>query len=296
MSKHRRIRMTRVDAERLLDTGVGGPEPLATLLAAVTPSPASSEVTGERGALTEFRAAHFATARSRRARAMLKSLLADRAAKVTVAATAAVAATGGIAVAAVTGHLPGTPHHQDRMGSAPTPTTTHKSSQPSHSAAAHKILPAPKPSDPPASHRRTDSSPWLPPLCRAFQANATENPRRAIDHRNFSVLVSVAGGMDSVADFCVRLIGPARTHSTGPWPTDSRHPWPTDSTHPRPADSTHPWPTDSTHPGPTQPSRHWPNDSGHHQRSHSTGSPPPPHSTGAPVRHPTGPPSSPGQP
>src|SRR5919197_1922250 len=108
MSTHR-DRISRVDAERLLDTGIGGPEALEALLAAAAPSAVPGELAGERAALAEFRAAHLANVPTRRRSALLKSVLANlAAAKVVLAATAAAAATGSVALVAATGNLPGT--------------------------------------------------------------------------------------------------------------------------------------------------------------------------------------------
>ena len=250
MSMHRRDRISRVEAERLLDTGAGGSAPLAALLAAATPRSASSEITGEHAALTEFRAAHLATVPSRRRPAMLKSALANlAAAKVVFAAAAAAAATGGIAVAAATGNLPGTaqgPGHAQQPGpAAASNSTTHRGAPPSSE-------PATEASHSQATHPSATPSPSLRGLCRAFQAGATDNPGKALQNPAFSVLVATAGGKDNVAAYCVTLIGSARTHPAGP-PTT--HPTGAPITHPTGAPTTHPTGAPITHPGgpPTSP-------------------------------------------
>jgi hypothetical protein len=251
MSMHRRDRISRVDAERLLDTGIGGPEALEALLAAAAPSPASGELAGEHAALTQFRAGHLATVPSRRRTALFKSVLANlAAAKVALAATAAAAATGGIALAASTGNLPGT-----SQGAAhahqPAPVAVSESAE--HGAAPAGETESAEPSASEAARPSTTPSPSLNGLCKAFQAGATDNPGKALDNPAFSVLVAKAGGKDQVADFCVTRVGPAPTHPAG---APTTHPTGRPASHPG-AHPTHPTGAPATHPSgaPTPPER-----------------------------------------
>ncbi|HZC69711.1 MAG TPA: hypothetical protein VE442_03355 [Jatrophihabitans sp.] len=261
MSRHRRDQISRVDAERLLDTGVGGPDALEALLAAATAAPPVGEVAGQRAALAEFRAAHLTTVPTRRRLAMLKSVLANfAAAKVVLSAAAAAAATGGIAIAAATGALPGTSHgDQHAQNRLVAPTSA--SAQSSHSAAANSAAssrenePASEASESAATHGSATPSPSLPGLCNAYQRGVAASHGKALENPAFSVLIAKAGSKDNVAAYCDNLVGPAPSHPAGG------------------AETTHPTGPPASHPAG-----------------------PPNHPTGAPETHPTGAPSAPDRP
>jgi hypothetical protein len=261
MSTHR-SRISRADAEKLLDTGAGGPEALSTLLAAASPPLAAGELVGEHAALAAFRAAHLATVPSRRRIPMLKTALANLiAAKIAASAAVAAAATGGIALAAATGNLPGplqgaahsafgapAAHVASQAGSAH--GQPHRAPAPESTDASSAPVVEPSESDGPSG--TATPSPSLHGLCTAFQAGATNNPGKALANPAFSVLVTAAGGKDEVAAFCTTLVGPAPTHHTG---SPSTHPGGAPSTHPHGRPTSHPTGAPSSHPG-SAPSTH----------------------------------------
>jgi hypothetical protein len=272
MSTHR-PRISRADAERLLDTGTGGPQALSALLAAATPPTAAGEPAGEHAALAEFRAARLATVPPRRRIPMLKAALANLiAVKVAAGAAVAAAATGGIALAAASGNLPaplqgaahsafGAPAAHGASQASSAHGRPHGAPVPASTAAS--TAPTFEPSESNHPSGTATPSPSLRGLCNAFQAGATSNPGKALANPAFSVLVTAAGGKANVAAFCVTLIGPAPTHHAG-----------APSTHPSGAPSTHRGGPPSTHPGV-----------------------PGTHPGGRPTSHPTGAPSShPGRP
>jgi hypothetical protein len=114
-TRHSR-RISRSAAKSLLD-GHAPPdlESLARVLAAAAAPARDSELTGEQLAVAAFEASHLnpVTTSHREHTSMLAKLLT---AKVLVASAATALATGGVALAATTGAIPGT-------GSAPTTTT-----------------------------------------------------------------------------------------------------------------------------------------------------------------------------
>jgi hypothetical protein len=233
--------MSRAEAERLLDSGAGGPHGLSDLIAAAAPPVAPGELPGERAALANFRAAHLTPVSSRRRIPLLKTAFANLvAAKIAAATAVAAAAAGGVALAAATGNLPGPLQHAAHAAfNAP-------AAQPSHPAPSGSDDPseaAPSSPEAEASGRPSDAgtpSPSLTGLCKAFQAGATDNPGKALTNPAFSVLVATAGGKDNVAAYCVTLVGPAPTHpggapSTHPSSHRSSHP-----THPAGAPRSHP--------------------------------------------------------
>lgn len=122
---------------------------------------------------------------------MKSALAAALSTKVIVGAAVAVAATGGLALAASEGGFNGSNHPAPNVHA-----NAHATSHPSASAHA----PAPN----------------LRGLCRAFRAGATSNSGKAIDSRAFQALVHAAGGAGNLPAFCTGLIGaPPSGHPTG---------------------------------------------------------------------------------
>jgi hypothetical protein len=208
MSSHQgRSPMDRTTAERLLrgDRAALGPaHPLTELLDQAKAPAWSDELAGEAAALAAFRAAAQAPGPgSPRRRSLLPRLL-------TVAAFAATAAVGGVALAASTGALPG-------------PATG--PAKPSHSASRP---PRPSPSAPPTPTPTAgpQAGPTVTDLCREWAGKDRDHRRRALDDERFSELVRRAGRRDRVDRFCA-LPGSSTRPSTRPsaWPS-SRSSWP----------------------------------------------------------------------
>ncbi|SCF34059.1 hypothetical protein GA0074696_4609 [Micromonospora purpureochromogenes] len=225
-------RMDQETVERLLVGPVvdpyDGPEPLVRLLTAVRAAPHPGELRGESAAMHAFRSARAGVPLP--APSPARSFPLARLAGLKVAlAGLAVAATGGVALAAATGTLPG-PLHRDAPVTPPsaapqrTPPTT---AGPGGSAAP--------PSDKPESSRPTPAASILG-LCRSYRAAAADNPGRALDNPAFADLVTSAGGRDEVPGYCERVVRDARTSA----PPSADHPTPTErpTSRPSPAPST----------------------------------------------------------
>lgn len=191
--------MDQETVERLLVGPVadaqGGPEVLVRLLAAVRAAPHPHELTGEGAALQAFRLARAGSAPvlvSRPERRFLTSLLG---AKVALAALLA-AATGGVALAAVTGTLPG-------------PLGTEPATSPSASSGSHATSASTPDTSATAGPNRTDrpdGAASLKGLCTAYRNEPGESRGRALESPRFAELIAAAGGREKVPGYCERLL------------------------------------------------------------------------------------------
>jgi hypothetical protein len=224
MSKPPRNRVTRRSAAELLDMLVGTPpSPISRVVSAVCAPATPAEISGESDAVMLFTAAISASSSPQRRRFMLKPALANLfAAKLATVggAAAAAVATGGIAVAAVTGNLP--TQGDDHPRPHPMHTIASQSPNPSHSPETSPDADDDTPiaSHKPVSSRTPEPSPVVKPspnpsldgLCRAFQAGALNNDGKADESTAFTVLITAAGGKDKVTSYCATRIGTPKPH------------------------------------------------------------------------------------
>ncbi|MFG1677117.1 hypothetical protein [Micromonospora sp. NPDC049282] len=234
-------RLDQETVERLLDGSPYGapaaPPVLVRFLGAVRAAPRPAELDGESAALAEFRAARAAAsaagstadladhqptaASARRQPAGAGGGADDRparrfatllGAKVAVAALAATL-TGGVALAAATGNLPG-----DTRGEAPPagPTTAGAPATTGSAPTAHPTHPATGP---------TAGAPDLSSpagLCVAYRAVGEGGRGRALAAPAFAGLVAAAGGPARVPGYCAGLLhgsdspGAGEADRTGP--------------------------------------------------------------------------------
>jgi hypothetical protein len=213
-------RVTRADADRLLDGGPGGPvDPahggLADLLAAASGPARPRELVGERDAVAAFRREFRSTAPARRPRPRRRGL-------VVAALSAVLLAAGGTAYAATTGHLP------DAVQRAVDGVFSGDGSQaPTSPAAGGPSGIGATPSGQPGGPEATQSAavPGVPPgvdenrlkgLCRSWAA-AQGNPHsNAISAEDLRVLAAAAGGEDRIEAYCAALTTPPGHASTKP--------------------------------------------------------------------------------
>lgn len=267
-----RERIDRITAEQLVSGArVGwylGADPLTEVLAAAASPARPGELAGEEAAVMAFRAAHLGLTPESRRRSMWKSALA-KVATVKAAAVLIAVAGGGAALAAGSGHLPGTGsnHHiaHSPAGSSTASEHASRASDPSHSAASEANESAE------GTHAPSGSpSPNLRGLCTAFEAGVGTNPGKALDNPAFSVLIATAGGKDMVQSYCATVLASAPGKSSM-HPSDApshpkgepSHPTGAPSTHPNGAPS-HPTGAPSSHPdqsehptgAPTHPAGH----------------------------------------
>jgi hypothetical protein len=130
----------------------------------------------------------------------------------TAAITAvAVAASGGVALAAVSGN---------------TPPNTPPSPASSHSTAANAGSDDTNDSLSPSGQPSASPSPSLTGLCHAWLAGAGSKHGHARTNPAFTVLVTAAGGSGNVAAYCTTRLA-AQTHPAGPSTTPSHPAHPT---------------------------------------------------------------------
>ncbi|SCG76733.1 hypothetical protein [Micromonospora inositola] len=206
-------RMDQKTVERLLVGPIAdppdGPEALVRLLTAVRAAPRPRELAGERAALEAFRTARAGSVPVPAARPERRILAGLLSAKVALAAL--LAATGGVALAAATGTLPGS---VGGAGDSTTPPSASADGRPTPTGGPSVSPTADAgPSDPPTG------SPALVGLCTAYRAAENGNRQRELESPRFAELVSAAGGRERVQDWCDRLLagrdGPRGTATSG---------------------------------------------------------------------------------
>ncbi|RZU77747.1 hypothetical protein EV384_6488 [Micromonospora kangleipakensis] len=118
-----------------------------------------------------------------------------------VGATAlAVAATGGVALAAATGTLP------DPLNTSTAKPSAHATGKPSDAADQGKGSPAGAKGSP---------SPNLVGLCHAYKAGVADNPGKALENPAFRVLITSAGTKEKVAAYCDTLLANEKGRPSG---------------------------------------------------------------------------------
>lgn len=234
-------------AERLLGGSAVDPqdghEALVRLLLVIRTSPQPNELAGEGAAMQAFRVARLGLGPASPGHSTRQSFSARlRTLKVALAAVA-VAATGGVALAAANGALPH-PLRGDVPGAVssavdrPPPTEVGADASPSTAPDND--------ADPPGS---------LVGLCRAYQADPGDNAGGALESPAFTALIRTAGGRKNVAAYCDRLLAPKKDPAfpTGA-PTDRPGSEPTEPpggrTDTRPDQPTGRPPVPATHPAP----------------------------------------------
>jgi hypothetical protein len=231
-----------LDGEVPCDGALGG------LIAAARAPETRTDPPGLAAALTAFR--EVSTTRlsnNPRSTSMIKNVAAKiLAAKFLAVAGIAVAATGGVAAAASTGHLPSPLPHSSHASDVAVAAVAESHGQPTgtptDSTSASPSASASESSEPSSSHPAASPSPSLRGLCQAWLSRPHEHGK-ADTNPAFSYLVSTAGGIDSVDAYCTSLLA-------GPAPSST----PSDSTSQPSAEPTHSHGKPSTVPSHSHPS------------------------------------------
>jgi hypothetical protein len=223
MSTNRTRRFNRRTAEHLLrgaaaGRGVEGTAAVTSLLGAAAAPARDDELAGQPAALAAFRAARLGPVPQPRRRSVIKSALAQSLTTKIAAFAVAAVAFGGVATAAVTGHL--SPHTGP---TTPVPPTS------SHAAAPVQLSTSDNAERATAGGGPAVPAPDLTGLCHAYTAGAGSDHGKALDNPAFTALITAAGGRDNVAAFCAGLLPSASGKPSGP-PT--QHDKPTHPTHP----------------------------------------------------------------
>lgn len=266
-------RQSRADLERLLDGLPVRRDAVADVLAAARTSGMRADTAGLPAALAAFRSiSHPHPADQPRRNSMIKNVAAKLvAAKLLTISGLALAATGGIAAAASTGHLPSPlPHssHASEVAIAAVASSHGKpSATPSSSTSASPTDSASatesdsERSGPSSTHPEATPSPSLRGLCQSWMSRPHEHGK-ADTNPAFTVLVAAAGDTDSVNGYCASLLAsghptpsatpsaPSTSHAAGKPSTvpSASHPTGKPSTVPS---ASHPAGKPSTLPTPT---------------------------------------------
>ena len=248
-------RLSRRDAERLLDAPAEHDSALGWALTAASAPGSAAELQREDAAVAAFHAARVTPVAARP-----RTTSGRRAATRAVVATGAVVAltTGGLALADVVDLplLPGPANERASESVSKSPgrsvtssgaTTTTGSPAQGASSGGRSTSGSQGPSSPGSTSRSPSSqaspTPSYEGLCKAYQA--TDRGGKSLDSTAFQALAAEAGGSDNIATYCVALIGPPK--ETGR-PTDK--PSPTKPTKPTKTPNPH-QPTKT--PNPNQP-------------------------------------------
>jgi hypothetical protein len=219
MNDHRQ-RIDPVTAERLMRGAradlPANRDPLAGLLAAATVPARPGELTAEEAAVCDFRNARLEHTPESAKPFVLTSALA-RLTTAKVAVVLAAAGSGCLALAAGTGHLPGTnspEHHTTARPSPSIPATAYgtasstATTEQSNATPSHAV---PPPDAAPAGSRSAN----LRQLCSTFRAGTGDDASEVLDDPAFTALITAAGGADQVARYCITLLAvPATTAPT----------------------------------------------------------------------------------
>jgi hypothetical protein len=187
-------------AERLLDGRPLGPDAgydaLSELLSAVAAPAAEGELAGESAAVAAFREAHLGSVRQPRRGPMITTRRAGSLGAKAIAAVFATTALCGVAVAASTGHLPGTRH--DGSVASPSPRSTTTAARAGHAGSGPASLPAPG--------TTPTARPGIVGLCRAYSAAGKTDRGRMLASPPFTGLVRQAGGTGKVIAYCATVL------------------------------------------------------------------------------------------
>ena len=247
-------RLSRRDAEHLLDAPAAHDNALGWALSAMGAPTHPDELRREDATVTEFHRARLTPPPATRTGFVSPTRLGARAAVHAVVATAAVVAmaSGGFALAGSV-DLPGLPtlpgQASDRAteavagarggvasGSDSSPGATSSSQGPTGSSTSTftSASTSSSPTGPgtvttaattatPSDDGSASPTPSLRGLCKAFQASDRSHGA-SLDSTAFAALAAAAGGADQVATYCVALVGAPETPSSTPTPTPTGKP------------------------------------------------------------------------
>ncbi len=233
MSNHRH-RLSRRDAERLLDDPSAANSVLGTALSAASAPARAGELHREEAAVAAFHTARLTPSPASSGSAGSPSRLANRAAARAVIATGAIVAltSGGFALAnsAHLPSLPGQASDQATESVAKTPKPT-EATEPTETAETTEsgvgTTETTESAETESPSESAAPTPNFRGLCNAFQATDRSAHGKSLDSAAFTALATEAGGAEQIATYCVALIGePTKTVKPTPTarPTDKPTP------------------------------------------------------------------------
>jgi len=221
-------RLTRRDAERLLDDPTAVDTVLAQALRAAAEPARPRELGGEDAVAAVFQAARLTPPPTHRSDFVSPTRLGSRAATRAVIATGAIVAmtSGGFALAN-SAHLPILP---DQASDQATESVA-KTPKPSETETATETPTETESAETEGADESTAPTPNFEGLCKAFQATDRSLKGSSLTSAAFTALATEAGSADpaAIATYCVGLIGePKVTGKPTDKPTPTTKPTPTD--------------------------------------------------------------------
>lgn len=244
MSQHE-TRLSRRDAERLLDAPASHDSALGWALSAANAPAHPGELRREDAAVAAFHTARLNPSPTSRSNYVSPTKLGSRAAARAVIATAAVVAltTGGFALAN-SAHLPLLPDQASDQATesvAKTPKPTETTTETTGATEATEAAETETPTE--STTESGTPTPSFEGLCKAYQATDRSDHGKSLDSAAFTALATEAGDATKIADYCVALIGEPTAKPTTGRPTDKPTPGKPTST-PTGKPSVLPTPTD----------------------------------------------------
>ena len=162
---------------------------------------------------------------------MVKTAAAKLSAASFVIGATVAAATGGVALAAATHHLPGPLHHAgapvavgQSHSQGPLPSRSNQPSPLPTPATAPGRSGAHRPSGSTTHTAQGSPSPSMVGLCTAYQAAVADNPGKALNNPAFTALITAAGGKGNVAAYCATVLAGSSGSPSHPTGSPSTHP------------------------------------------------------------------------
>jgi hypothetical protein len=215
-------RLSRRDAERLLDAPASHDSALGWALSAANAPAHPGELRREDAAVAAFHTARLTPSPTSRSNYVSPTKLGSRAAARAVIATAAVVAltSGGFALAN-SAHLPLLPDQAsdqatESVAKTPKPTETTTETTESTEAAETET-----PTE--STTESATPTPSFEGLCKAYQATDRSDHGKSLDSAAFTALATEAGAA-GVEAYCVALIGEPTAKPTTGRPTDKPTP------------------------------------------------------------------------
>ena len=249
MSTHE-PRLTRRDAERLLDDPAATTSALGTALTAAGAPALPGELRREDAAVAAFHSARLTPSPTTRSNFVSPSKLGSRAAARAVIATGAIVAltSGGFALASST-HLPLLPDQASDQATESVARTTEPSE--TTETPTDTVTESPEAEETEATEDAATPAPSFEGLCKAFQATDHSLHGSSLASAAFTALATEVGSTDpaAIATYCVTLVGePKETGKPSELPTPTTTP--TD----RPTGKPSVLPTPTAKPTPAKPS------------------------------------------
>lgn len=214
------LRLSRRESERLLDDPAAHDSALGWALSAANAPAHRGELRREDATVAAFHAARLSPPPATRSNYVSPSALGRRAAARAVVATGAIVAltSGGFALASSVDlpTLPGqaSDRASESVARAPQPRRTTSTSSTTASEDPSESAEAGTSDD--AETSGATPTPSFKGLCKAYQNGNRQTRGKSLDSAAFTALATEAGGKESIATYCVTVIGEPKAKPSKP--------------------------------------------------------------------------------